>query len=163
LNWEAVGAVGEFLGAVAVVGSLVYLAMQVRQARQMFTASAQQQLGDAFQQLLRDIWSNPEVHRVWQIATTTPDELSDSERERFGMLLISMFTEFSNVLQLSQIDPSILEGFSPSIDRMLRFPAVRSWWHRQSSTFPQDSLIRRHIDSRLLELESENTTPVENA
>jgi hypothetical protein len=163
MNWEAVGAVGEFLGALAVVASLVYLAMQVRQARQMFAANAQQQLGDAFQQLPRDIWSNPDVHRIGQIATTTPNELSDGDRERFGMLLISMFTEFSNVLQLSQIDPSIFEGFGPSMDRMLRFPAVRAWWSRQCDTFPRNSLIRRHIDSRLLEMESENANPMETA
>jgi len=156
MNWEAVGAVGELLSAMAVVVSLVYLAMQVRQARRTFAASAHQQLGDAFQRLLNDIWSNPEVHRVWQIATTTPGELSDSDRERFGMMLISMFTQFGNVLQLSQIDPSILDDFRPSIDRMLRFTAVRSWWSRQAYTFPQDSLLRRHIDSRLMELESEN-------
>ena len=31
MNWEVVGAVGEFLSAVAVVGSLVYLAMQAWQ------------------------------------------------------------------------------------------------------------------------------------
>ena len=31
MNWEAVGTVGEFLSAVAVVGSLEYLAMQVWQ------------------------------------------------------------------------------------------------------------------------------------
>jgi hypothetical protein len=46
----------EFLGALAVVGSLVYLAIQIKQARQMFATGAQQQIGDAFQQILRDIW-----------------------------------------------------------------------------------------------------------
>ena len=153
MNWGAIGSIGELFGAVAVVGSLVYLAIQVRQARQMFSSGAQQQIGYAFQQLLRDIWSNPEVHRIWHIATTTPDDLSDIERERFGMLLYSMFAEFSNVLQISKIDPSILDAYGPIIDRMLRFPAVRSWWERQSSTFLHGSLIRRHIDSRLSALD----------
>ena len=32
MNWEMVGAVGEVLGAAAVVGTLFYLANQVRQA-----------------------------------------------------------------------------------------------------------------------------------
>ena len=69
-----------------------------------------------------------------------------------------LFAEFSNVLQVSKIDPSVLEAYGPFIDRMLRFPAVRSWWQRQSSTFPQDSLIQRHIESRFsaLDLEGRN-------
>ena len=156
MNWEAFGAIGEFLGAVAVVGSMVYLAIQIRQARQMFATGAQQQIGDAFQQLLRDIWSNPEVHRIWHIATTKPDDLTDTERERFGMLLYSMFVEFSNVLQVSKIDPTILDVYGPFIDRMLRFPAVFSWWKRQSSTFPHDSMLTRHIDSLISALDLEN-------
>ena len=156
MNWEAFGAIGEFLGAVAVVGSMVYLAIQIRQARQMFATGAQQQIGDAFQQLMRDIWSNPEVHRIWHIATTKPDDLTDTERERFGMLLYSMFVEFSNVLQISKIDPTILDVYGPIIDRMLRFPAVFSWWKRQSSTFPQGSMVTQHIDSRISALGLEN-------
>ena len=154
MNWQAVGATADFLSAVAVVGSLVYLAIQVRQARQMFAASAQQQLTDSFQQLMRDIWSNSEVHRIWHLATTTPESLSEADRDRFGMLLISLFTEFSNVLQLSKIDPLIMKSYGPGIDRMLKFPAVRAWWERQSFTFPQDSSFRRYIDSRILQLES---------
>jgi hypothetical protein len=31
MNWEAIGAIGELIGAVVVVVSLVYLAAQVRQ------------------------------------------------------------------------------------------------------------------------------------
>ena len=163
MNWEAVAATGEFLGAVAVVGSLVYLAIQIRQTRQMFTASAQQQLTDSFQQIMRDVWSNPEVHRIWHLATTNSEQLSEADRERFGMLLTSLFTEFSNVLQLSQLDPSILESYGPGIDNMLGFSAVRLWWKRQSFKFPQDSLFRRHIDSRIQKLESEEANQVKVA
>ena len=155
MNWEAFGATGEFLGAVAVVGSLVYLAIQIRQARQMFATGAQQQIGDAFQQILRDIWSDPDVHHIWYIATTQPDDLTETERERFGMLLYSMFVEFSNVLEVSKIDPTILENYSPIIDRMLRFPAVLSWWKRQSTTFPHGSMVTQHMASRISALDLE--------
>jgi heme/copper-type cytochrome/quinol oxidase subunit 1 len=41
MNWEAVSAVGQIIGAIAVVISVVYLAVQVRSnARQMRLASA---------------------------------------------------------------------------------------------------------------------------
>jgi hypothetical protein len=149
MNWSALGATGEFLGAVAVVGSLVYLAMQIKQARQMFATGAQQQIGDAIQQILRDIWSNPEVHRIWYVATTKPEKLEEMEQERFGMLLYSMFVEFSNVLEISKIEPQILENYGPVIDRMLKFPAVFAWWQRQSTAFPHGSMMTRHVESRI--------------
>ena len=31
MNWEAIGAIGEVIGALAVVASLIYLASQIRQ------------------------------------------------------------------------------------------------------------------------------------
>ncbi len=34
MNWDAIGAIAELLGAVGVIGSLVYLATQIRQSRE---------------------------------------------------------------------------------------------------------------------------------
>ncbi len=31
MNWDAIGAIAELLGAIGVIGSLVYLATQIRQ------------------------------------------------------------------------------------------------------------------------------------
>ena len=33
MNWDAIGAIGEILGAIAVVATLFYLAVQIRYAR----------------------------------------------------------------------------------------------------------------------------------
>ena len=35
MNWEAAGAIGEIVGAIAVVATLVYLALQLRVAKQL--------------------------------------------------------------------------------------------------------------------------------
>ena len=40
MNWEAVGAVAELLGALGVIASLIYLATQVRQNSRLLRASA---------------------------------------------------------------------------------------------------------------------------
>jgi len=40
MNWEALGAIGEIVGAVAVVLTLGYLALQIRQSRRVIRRSA---------------------------------------------------------------------------------------------------------------------------
>ena len=40
MNWEAVGAAGEIIGAVAVIISIIYLALQVRQNTAALRSSA---------------------------------------------------------------------------------------------------------------------------
>ncbi len=42
LNWEAIGAVGEILGALVVVATLIYLAAQVRESRKATAADIYQ-------------------------------------------------------------------------------------------------------------------------
>ena len=40
MNWDAIGAIAELLGAVGVIASLVYLATQIRQSRQQMRTYA---------------------------------------------------------------------------------------------------------------------------
>lgn len=47
MNWDAIGAVGEILGALAVFASLMYLAAQIRGQRKQARASAFQEIGIA--------------------------------------------------------------------------------------------------------------------
>lgn len=44
MNWEAIGAIGEIVGAIAVLVTLIYLAMQVRQSSDTQRAQTHQQL-----------------------------------------------------------------------------------------------------------------------
>ena len=37
MNWEAVGAIAEAIGVIAILVSLVYLAVQIRQSTEQFT------------------------------------------------------------------------------------------------------------------------------
>ena len=52
MNWEAVGAIGELLGAAAVVITLVYLGLQVRLTRRTIISNTQQNISDSSVHLL---------------------------------------------------------------------------------------------------------------
>ena len=64
MNWEALGAIGEIVGAVAVIATLGYLAVQIRQNTRALKASTHQSLSDStirFQAVSPD---NAEVARI---------------------------------------------------------------------------------------------------
>ncbi len=54
MNWEAIGAIAELLGATGVIGSLVYLATQIRQSREQMRQNTVALRAAAYQQLLSD-------------------------------------------------------------------------------------------------------------
>ena len=43
MNWEAIGAIGEVFGGIAVLATLVYLAVQVRQAKKQIALTGIQE------------------------------------------------------------------------------------------------------------------------
>ena len=63
MNWDAVGAVGEVLGAAAVVATLVYLARQIRQSNVAAQTSAIQGFFDANDSIARGLGELGEVVR----------------------------------------------------------------------------------------------------
>jgi hypothetical protein len=49
MNWEAIGALGEILGALAVIGTLVYLARQIGQSVSIARASQNRSLMESYE------------------------------------------------------------------------------------------------------------------
>ena len=48
MNWDAIGAIGDFVGGAAVIVTLAYLALQVKASRAESTASSIAALGPGF-------------------------------------------------------------------------------------------------------------------
>jgi hypothetical protein len=55
MNWEAIGAVGEVFGAIAVVVSVIYLAIQVRKQTEEARLAATRELAAQFQSMVEPV------------------------------------------------------------------------------------------------------------
>ncbi|MGR8946487.1 MAG: hypothetical protein ACU84Q_00465 [Gammaproteobacteria bacterium] len=83
MNWDAFGAIAEMIGSVAVVFTLAYLALQMRQHTEATKSAARFESGrywsgEALQGAL-----NPDIARIAGQALKDAKELNDEERERF--------------------------------------------------------------------------------
>jgi hypothetical protein len=82
MNWDAIGAVGEIVGAMAVVVSLVYLGSQIRnQVRESRVASVHE-ITEAFRTAITS-FQDPQRAEVYTKALTDFDQLSESQRLQF--------------------------------------------------------------------------------
>ena len=84
MNWEAIGAIGEILGAAGVIATLAYLAVQIRQNTKMARAATRQELAGQMQLLASDLVT------VEGIASILQDhfegkELTPTELLRLGL------------------------------------------------------------------------------
>jgi len=83
MNWDAIGAIAELLGAVGVIASLVYLATQIRQSREQLSQTPRAMRADTYQQFYRGF--NDDLWRAWtvklQIEPDHPAIISRDDRQ----------------------------------------------------------------------------------
>lgn len=130
-------ATAEIIGAVAVVASLVYLAIQIRQNTHGLSMSLKSTELAAFERnveagnRIREIFIlNPEVSELYERGLKSYSNLSGSDRLRFGMLLRNVFSAFQGayIRQLTYgNDPTNFAGSELLIDSYIKFRGVREW------------------------------------
>ena len=95
INWEAVGAVGEIMGAVAVVATLFYLAIQIRRSTAQARADMSKDLFLASRSATFEVAANPELGRIMANIRS-----SDVETQRQDMFYQSFFRLYEIVVTL---------------------------------------------------------------
>ncbi len=60
MNWDAIGAVGEILGAGAVFASLVYLASQIKSSSKIATGQSEREVWSKWIETVHGLLSTPE-------------------------------------------------------------------------------------------------------
>ena len=72
MNWEAIGAVGEILGALAVAVTLIYLARQTRENSRAVKASSAREVTLAESQWHGELARDPELKRIFMLSMQVP-------------------------------------------------------------------------------------------
>ncbi len=94
MNWDAIGAVGEILGALAVFVTLVYLAIQVRQAKEQVSRSVQQARNTTFRDIFLTVAQSSQITAVLAKAEDAWTDDVESERALFDKAKFKTEDEF---------------------------------------------------------------------
>lgn len=87
MNWAAISAIGELLGAVAVIVSLIYLSGQVRHSSQVAKSTSLQTLLQSEMAFANMLLQNAEV---WE-KVLRGEPLADGKELREGVILYNLF------------------------------------------------------------------------
>jgi len=90
VNWEALGALGEIVGSVAVVVTIAYLAVQMRESRRFAKSASANQSRAAVNDFLRGLSDNNEIARIYSAGLKDRSALEDHERLRFDLVIFQM-------------------------------------------------------------------------
>jgi hypothetical protein len=161
MDLNDLGNIGEFVGAVGVVASLIYLAIQIRQNTAQMVQNNETLHMSALESNLesanriREIFIlNPDIAKLYIEGLNRYSELDPSQRFRFAMLLRNIF----GALQAGYIrhlkfgsDPTEFENNIEMIDNMLSSPGIREWLKRNQSDWRPEflGLINERLERSL--------------
>lgn len=97
MNWDAVGAIGEIIGAAGVIVTLAYLTTQVRQNTKSINSNNSNNVMTGFNQLNVALLTDPEASRICWKGFYEIEEMSESERNRFTHLMNGFFNIYRNL------------------------------------------------------------------
>lgn len=121
---------GELLGAVGVIVSLVYLAAQVRHNTAALRASAITGITDRTAESMGLVASSPELAEVLGKGVAGDSPLQPDERIRFELLMGNWFTHWQGMhrqISVGAIDEELFNAWLPVIAFYARNPRVGEW------------------------------------
>lgn len=159
MNWEALNAVGQFLGGAGVIASLLYLAVQVRASTRAAAIAAKLEQTRLLNDFTDGLIKSPELNALWLRGRKSIETLSPEEYLRFSNMSLKAFWFFSaGYFQFCQEALRGDDWFE--LQAVLRFwlrgPGCRKWWTDVGRYMYGDNFVA-FIDAEVAVIEAEKT------
>lgn len=132
MNWEAVGAIAELVAAIAVVASLIYLAVQVRHG--IATARS-----TAYQEIYRDLregFTNADYDPILKLQNK--DRLTEEELKGLPKILLLRMRAYENWWVQHRdgvLTDEIFFAYITHLENTLASSVARRWWRGKKVKF----------------------------
>jgi hypothetical protein len=141
VNWTAIGAIGEVLGAIAVVLSLVYVAAQVRHNTAALSRAASADAIAAIRHWNQSLIDDPVMVRIFSKGVEDMNALDDDGRARFVVLMLNFLKTFENMhyqFSTGAMEPEVWRGWGELGALYLTAPGIRQYWSERRPLFSRE-------------------------
>jgi len=141
MNWDAIGAVGEVVGAAGVIVTLIYLAIQIRQNSDSVQSAAAQSVLVLLNETISIGATSPSNARIVLAGQNDFDSLETDEKLQFTLIMISFFRSFDLAYQHRRnglITDSVWKGHYAQIRSLLGSESVRRIWDVRQNIFSEE-------------------------
>lgn len=145
MNWGAIGAVAELLGAGAVIVGLVYLANQVRAAGELGRQEAARSVLAKLNATMDYLASSHDKSDMWVRGSSGLHNLRDeAEVVQFSAFLTTFFRTYEELHLYKKAGVQWdWSGFEAQVRATLESPGVREWWPTRNHFLSAE--VRNHL------------------
>ena len=138
MNWEAIGAISELVGAAGVIASLIYVGVQVRQNTRSMRAATYDSLVRSNGDFLALIIQDATLAASFEIAVASWAEVEEVQRPRVMYLLTQLFRHWENAFfqqQQGTLEPSLWLTWQGVILSYFHQPGIQEWWRLRRTAY----------------------------
>jgi hypothetical protein len=140
VNWEAIGAIAEVLGAMAVLATLLYLTIQLKQNTAQLKSTARDASLSEFAKFRMVMFENRDVADLFQNGTIDLSSLDETDLMRYRMGFVHVMAAMGGLLERVEegtlnYDKEYLEGL---VKPFVSNPGSRDMWNSVKYQFHPD-------------------------
>lgn len=141
MNWDAIGAIAELVGAIGVVASLAYLGTQLRQNSRTISEEIFQNSLNGFHGAMDVLISDPALNRIWYAGLEDFDALDEDERKLWATQMHAFLRRYENIILQSQkypVNTGVVTGIQNQWHWLLTQPGARAFWPKAASAYSDE-------------------------
>jgi hypothetical protein len=138
VNWEAISAIGQIVGALAVVISLIYLAREVRSNARETRRAAMRSTLDALIRFTQQITAHADLAELRSRGFHDYESLEGTDLARFNSYMHALFRTVEDAYYQhleGHFDPRRWRGLEAVLREINICPGVQAWWRSHSHWF----------------------------
>ena len=139
MDWDAVAAIGEIVGALAVVISVIYLALQVRENTRISTQNMVQEAIKDFARVDQLVATTPDLASIVVKGNEGIENLAPDQKLRFD----GYYSSFFSVLEVWHTqsrhipaDPEQDDTVRTMLNNRLAERGCQQWWRENRTEYP---------------------------
>lgn len=151
MNWDALGAIAELIGGVAVLATLVYLSIQIRQNTESSKESILRNQTDRYIANSYFMAGESGIMDVFIRAMDDPDSVTREEWWRFGTALWSLAIDWEEMFYLNDTGRQNDYRWKASKKHIVMYlnrPGGKKWWKSQAREMLSEEFVA-YVDSLL--------------
>ena len=148
MTLDQIAIVSQIVAAVGVIGSLIFVGLQVRQSNQMMRDSAIRHHAERIQSISRALFDSPDLAGIWLKGGDDLDKLSPEERVRFINLYLYVLRVWEQLhlqKEMGVMDRQMWDANVNILRDIHQLPGAAATWR-----------LKRHLISRRFQAFYEN-------
>lgn len=140
MSLSDLGNLGDFVGGIAVVVTLAYLAIQIRQNTQEVRSASLDAVAASHMEFQRSVWGDAALNKVWFDGMYGVPLPEDAGRQ-FLFMVITCARHWERAYHKARggrLDETSWSGIHRELAGVFAFPGTRQYWTRIQYMFPAD-------------------------